>query len=156
MKETEKQIELFIEKFKESFHRNFGTVPHVFYDKTKEIPVISLSKLLTLMQDIVDNDPILSSLNIKIKSKSRKREVVLYRQCCFKIARLQGFTLDTIGKTFAVNHSTVLYGIRCIDNLLEVNDYDALHIYTKIKHEIKKKYGYDGNVESNNHSRPNS
>ena len=117
MSETEKYIEIFIKKFKDEFHRNFGTVPHVFYDKNHEIPAISLTKLLTLAQSIVNNDPVLKSLGIKIKSKSRKREVVLYRQCCFKVARLQGFSLKTIGKAFGVDHATVLYGIKCINKI---------------------------------------
>lgn len=148
--DIEKEILKFIKEFKHKFYTNFGFVPQVYYDKDHDIPVIGPYELADLGQEIIDNDPELSQYKFKIRDRSRKRELVIFRQCCYKISRVQGFSLTSIGQAFGRDHATVMYGIKVIETLLDVNDFEVVKIYSNIKHEIKKKYGFDGDVEPHN------
>lgn len=148
--DIDKEINKFVKEFKHKFYTNFGFVPQVYYDRDQDIPVIGPYELADLGQEIIDKDPELGPYKLNIRDRSRKRELVIFRQCCYKIARVQGFSLKSIGQAFGRDHATVLYGTNVISTLLEVNDYEVVKIYSNIKHEIKKKYGFDGDVEPHN------
>ena len=46
-----------------------------------------------------------------IESKSRKQELVIIRKIAMRKCREAGATIQTIGKAFNRNHSTVLYAL---------------------------------------------
>jgi len=80
-----------------------------------------------------------------VKTKARRRRVVLYRQIGFKLLRDMGLSHEKIGKAFDISHATVIHGVKSLNNLLETNDHETIITYTdvltKVKELYNKKYG---------------
>jgi len=82
----------------------------------------------------------------EIESKSRKRELVMARFFCFKlIHKHSNLTLTVIGrKVGRRDHSTVIYGIRSIEDIIETDpkikkQFNELETLVHIKLLIKSK-----------------
>ena len=84
----------------------------------------------------------------RLRNRSRKIELVNMRFIYFKLARLLGNSLDSIGDTMATlnfpryDHTTVLYGISQFDNLIE-RDEQFKELYLDVIKRIKEKYKRD-------------
>jgi hypothetical protein len=81
----------------------------------------------------------------RLRNRSRKIELVNMRFIYFKLARLLGHTLDSIGDTMATlrcaryDHTTIRYGIEQFDNLV-VRDESFKELYLDVIKRIKQKY----------------
>ncbi len=144
----EQEIEEYVLNFKREFCKKFGTVPKVNYrvGKKYKIPEITFRELNNIADKIIFSNRKLRHLD-SVKVRNRKRALVLIRQCIFKIASEQGYTLQSIGDYFGgYDHSTVLYGANTFNKLLDVHDLDAVSTFKIFENEIKDKHGDDGDV----------
>jgi len=143
---------IYVKRFIAVFHKKFGVVPSVMYslDEEENIPLISLNDLEKTVDSLISKDVLLKDIvNISVKSRSRKKRVMIFRQCTFKVATLMGYTYTAIGRHFEYDHSSIIYSCNTITGLLESGYSDILTIYTLIKDEIKEKFGDDGSLQSN-------
>lgn len=72
-----------------------------------------------------------------LKSKTRKRNIVNLRQMCFYILRKKkGMVFETIGREFGKDHATVLHGVRNIESLLEIKDFEITELFNRVKTKL--------------------
>lgn len=89
--------------------------------------------VLELVSEVtnIDKDAILS--------RTRKREYVIARQlAAYFLVRHQGYGLVMAGKEINLDHSTIIYHLRQIENALDVNDPMIVKPVTAIKEKISK------------------
>ena len=73
----------------------------------------------------------------KLKSKSRKHEIVLARFVCYKLLRqYTKLSLLQIGNTFNRDHTTIMHGLRALQDMLDTKDKEAMKLYTKTRNLI--------------------
>lgn len=113
----------------------------------KEYGMKLLNLRITLSPKKVLNDnyvPILCSIlhsitgvsSKDILSRSRKREYVIPRYVIIHILRMEGKTLQYIGKLINnQHHATILHSVRCVEDWLNYPDYykPEINIYNKAK-----------------------
>lgn len=58
----------------------------------------------------------------KLKSKSRKREVITARFIYWYHLRENRYTYEEIGRMFGMNHATVIHAVRTVDNFIAIDD----------------------------------
>ena len=107
---------------------------------------LSLSEMIS----VVDADLLAMFPNLYkggIKSKSRKRELVLKRQVLCVLGRDMGLNLAVIGKELGIDHATVIHSIKNINSLLDTGNPEAMRTFKDINNLIKQyyfdKYGKD-------------
>jgi len=76
-----------------------------------------------------------------LRTRSRKRDLVLLRQCVYKISRNQSYGLDMIGDYYGYDHATVIHGVRVIDNLIDSKNIDVINTMNMLENQLKEKYG---------------
>lgn len=71
----------------------------------------------------------------QIESKSRKRELVLYRQLfCYFMMKSKAFSLKSVGELIGNrDHTTVIHSVNTIQDLIDINDWQVVTSYNKIK-----------------------
>lgn len=71
----------------------------------------------------------------KLKTRTRKREVVICRQIISYIAYRKNYgSYLRIGLFLGgYDHSTILHGVRCVEQLLEINDTMVLNIISQLR-----------------------
>lgn len=80
----------------------------------------------------------------RVKRKGRYREVVFTRHLFFYMAKLYfGAKLREIKVIFGFDHSTVLHGIRLIDDLIYVNDEHCVKCVEAIKKYVAEHFQLD-------------
>ena len=111
---------------------------------------INLGEIVLAASNVFMSDPTISDQlrSYGLFSDMRRRELVIYRQCTFLIAREHNHVLKEIGAVFGKNHATVLYGINMVQSLLETKDQQTITIYNRLKDGIKIKVRDDGHVRS--------
>ncbi len=57
---------------------------------------------------------------IEVYKVSRKSDVVLIRHIVFYVLRKEKYTLNSIGEHFGKDHSTIIHGIKSIENYLSI------------------------------------
>lgn len=82
-----------------------------------------------------------------VKTKRRKREVIIRRQLVFYICRKMGYGFEKIGDAMGFDHATVIHGNRTVAQLIEVGDRDMRGAYNEVtallREYYKQKYGKD-------------
>ena len=107
----------------------------------------------------VIDDLCLTETGRSIKEKTRKKEVVAYRQSYCKLAKdAGGYSLSTIGSKVSLDHATVIYSSNKVGTLLSTNDELMTRIYNLCTTTLTKKYIEDNEscVEHNNSEQPNT
>jgi chromosomal replication initiation ATPase DnaA len=139
------EIVLFIEDFKREFRDKFDIDPKVLwsYNKEQQPPKIDLRILEQAANSLLEDDIFVDG----IKSKSRRKEVVMLRQCMFKIARESGYTLTSIGSYFDYDHATILYSVTHVNNLLKTKDKLTIVTLHKLQDVLEKQFRNDGDVQ---------
>lgn len=139
-----------IEKFKLEFKDKIGYEPHVLtmMDTESDVPRMPLLTLRDTIDEIL-LDIYGARLFIhdvaRLRNRSRKIELVNMRFIYFKLARLLGNSLDSIGDTMATlrhpryDHTTIMYGVSQFDNLI-VRDEQFKELYLDVIKRIKTKY----------------
>lgn len=105
------------------------TIPSSNY--RPDIPISSL--WLTIVKCAYDLDRI----DIVKDIRTRRREVVSYRQIFCYIARSSGYTYKMIGSVIQKDHATVIHAFRSISDLLEIKDPEIKKLYDKVTQYIK-------------------
>lgn len=88
-------------------------------------------------------------------SRRRVREVTQARQMYFKIAReYLGMTLKSIGASLRADrkgydHTTVMYSIKLVDGLMDIQDAETLHQYEQVINRIKQRAKLATTIEVN-------
>lgn len=142
-----------IERFKLEFKQKIGYEPQVLtlIDTDSDIPSMPILTLRDTIDEILLDmygDRKFIHDVARLRNRSRKIELVNMRFIYFKLARLLGNSLDSIGDTMATlnypryDHTTVLYGISQFDNLIE-RDEQFKDLYLDVIKRIKAKYKRD-------------
>jgi chromosomal replication initiator protein len=64
-----------------------------------------------------------------LESKSRLTEIVIRRQVYWYYLKQHGLSYTEIGRMFKKEHATVMYGVKKIIDLIEINDpYVKIHL----------------------------
>ncbi len=130
-----------VNTFATDFKARFGVSPHIYYNlKGKDTKVIlTLNEIYEICNNIYKQDsPIYVGKEQGLKVKSRDRITVLYRQVYFKLARNMSYPLAYVSGMVNKHHSTVIHGIKLIDELLESDKYDDVNeIYNKLNDAIQ-------------------
>jgi hypothetical protein len=157
-KSKKEEMKQLIKVFQEDFYNKFAIVPVVHYKVNGKLPALSLQQIDLTVDKFVNKHDFPNG----IRTKSRKREVVIPRYCAFKLAIDNGFTLERIGLYFGnFDHSTVLHAKKTINNLITICDKKVLDIWNEIENYILINYniedeqedklnGNDGDVQSHN------
>lgn len=134
-------------RFSKEFYLRFGVYPTVLYSLNKDKPrAVTLPELEEIVNNMMEKD---IGPEYKVKTKTRLRDVVSYRQLTFKILYDMGYTITAISKYFGFNHATILYSKSHADDFLQLNDSKFLNIYNSIIYEINQKNGIDDLIQSN-------
>jgi len=83
-------------------------------------------------------------INEDITVKSRRVPVVLGRMIAMQLMREQRMTLEDIGKTFNLDHSTVCHHLKKFNHEVKYND-DVFAIYNKLHIPVAEKTIYEMN-----------
>ncbi len=160
MVETDKNIEAeadqFIQEFSDRFYGKFGTYPRVTYSLTRDSKRLGLKDLEDVANHCIHTDLEVDITKATIKTRTRQRVLVIYRQCIFKMARDMGYGLAKIGGHFGYDHATVLYANRNITDLISSKDKQVLRVLTKLQDELEKRHRNDGDVQRDNQRRLDS
>ena len=139
-----------IEKFKKEFKEKIGYEPQVLtmIDDSSDIPKIPILMLREFI-DSVMNEKLgkqkFGSDIARLANSGRFREIVNYRFIYFKLARMMGNGFAAIGQTIATSktkkydHTTVMYGCKCFDDLINTNE-DFRNTYLELVIKLKDKF----------------
>lgn len=140
----DKEVDNFIRTFQKEFLLKFGSVPIVRY---VEPNTIKEPRSLLELESIANQCLNLKQFPDGVKTKRRKRNLVLTRFCTFVVAGSWGYTLEAIGEFFGYDHSTVLHGQRTASNLIDSRHIETIQIMTLLNDKLKKLEEDDGNVQ---------
>ena len=143
--EQDKDLFNFIRQFKYICQTMYDTEVNVEIVTTEHKPKYHAEDLISIVQDIFKKDVYIHEpiRMMGLRNKSRKREVITYRQCIGVILRDRDYSLTYIGNCLNQDHATVFHGIKCIKNLLQTKDPLTIRIFNRIKDELKKEHNID-------------
>jgi len=153
IKDTEKEIEAFITEFSDLFYGKFGMYPSVTYASKANLIKVTLKDIEDIANYLLSLDLDVTIPKATIKTRTRHRILVIYRQCVFKMARDLGYGFSRIGIHFGYDHATVLYANKNIKNLIATRDKQVIRVLTKLEDELKKRIGSDGIFSSDSETK---
>jgi len=153
VKNIEKEVETFINEFSDKFYGKFGIRPMVTYSSKVNLIGTNLIDLENVANYCIYRDLDIDITGASIKTRTRQRTLVIYRQCIFKMARDLGYGLARIGHHFGYDHATVLYATRNITNLVTCKDKQVIKILNKLQNELEKRYRNDGAAPSDSETK---
>jgi hypothetical protein len=141
--------------FKKDFFEKFGVYPDVYYNLIPDEPrkSVSLKAFEELVNQVYESVFPNSCYEGGIRSRKRKREIVIFRQLFFSLAQEMGFGPSYLGCFLNFDHATVIHSRKAIRNLLDSNDRDTVLYHNLVKDAFKKRFSPDGNVFQNIGSR---
>lgn len=89
---------------------------------------------------MIDLETYANKINIPIdelKSKSRKREIVTARSVYWYYLWKRRFTYEEIARIFNMNYSTVIYGVKKINDFIELKDSYIERYLNVIEYKLK-------------------
>ena len=145
-----------IRDFKAYFLKEFGQEVVIVIGNTKnKHPKIDMNSLEKVANHVLD-ELYPGKFPDGIRKRLRKRELVVARYCFFKIASEMGYTATSIALFLGFDHATVLHGNTVISNLIEAMNSQVILNYNLILNELKERSRDDADIQSNQHSEPNS
>lgn len=110
-----------------------------------KIPILMLREFVdSVMKEKFGNQKFGNDI-ARLANSGRFREIVNYRFIYFKLARMMGNGFASIGQTIATNktkkydHTTVIYGCKCFDDLINTNE-DFRGVYLDLVIKLKEKF----------------
>jgi hypothetical protein len=149
-----------IEKFKSEMTQLTGIEPVVIFSLNEAEPMSPL--MLEELENMMNAHcrKVYADLETwcqhGIRTRHRKREIVLYRQIFYYIARKMGYGLSFTGDYLGFDHATVLHGSRTIENLLDAGDHNATKLFNTLIDEYKKRLELKRVVQPNDNSGANT
>ena len=153
-KKTREASEM-VNDFISNFRAKFGVSARVSYSFTPIKYNITLQQLIKII-DILINEDIYIKSKVSVKTKTRKREIVLYRQCAFRIAVELGYGPSITAEAFGFDHATIIHSNKVIQSLIDTRNKQAINILNNIENELKTRYGIVGNVQLNDEGGDNA
>lgn len=153
VKNIEKEAETFINEFSDKFYGKFGIRPMVTYSTRDDLNRVSLKDLEDIANHVIHTDIDVEITDATIKTRTRHRMLVIYRQCIFKISRDLGYGFSRIGTHFGYNHATVMYANNNIKNLIATKDKQVTKVLIKLENELKKRFRSDGDSPPDSETR---
>lgn len=156
LEEKKVMSQLRINAFKESFLKEFGvgliiTVKAPLTNK----PELTLNTLGIVIDDIVTaNYPGLFPEGIK--QKTRKIELLNYRQCFCKIGMDCGHTSVAVANAIGFDHATVLHANKHINLMVETKNDRTIFNLNIIYRELQERFGVNADIQSDQPTRHNS
>jgi hypothetical protein len=145
--ENKQQIINAILEFQNEFAIKFGFIPIITLRKSISVNRRTLDELEYIGNSVL-NEPIKYPQGIR--TRTRKREVLIIRQAISKIAADMGYTFQAIGYFFGYSHCTILHSKKTINNLISTKNPDLIKTIFLINEEIKRQFSNDGVVQSDN------
>lgn len=126
-----------IAAFRQQFFKRTGKTLIIIPEHANNQPLPEMT--LEEITDVVSHFLPLNSFGEKISltGKSRKREVVYLRMIHCKLSFLMGYPIKATGDELKRDHSTVSYGIRTADLLLNTKDEQFTKLFDSVIHHIK-------------------
>ncbi len=82
----------------------------------------------------------ISGISVRaLLSRGRQADVVAARQVYWYLLRQSGYTYPEIARLNAYHHTSVMYAVRHVEELLSVSDAQTTGIFNKTKHLIEPK-----------------
>lgn len=134
-----KKMDSLADFFSKCFYAQFGIYPKVWYDTSAKRDVLNID----IIKDIVNKALHKATENIfpeGIGTRSRKRPLAIYRQYYFYLCMTHtNATLARVGKEIGnYDHATVLHGVNCIKEIIEIKDKLGLSVIKNIDLEFAK------------------
>ena len=150
------EADKFVNSFVNDFYEKFKVIPMVSYDLKEEkrkLPLELLEKIVNKsLYTMVDPQYAPEG----IRTKRRKRELVIHRQGCMYLGYEWEYTLHQIGDALGFDHSTVLHSHKLIKNLLLTRDSLVTQIINSIFNAVREELRTDGNVQLDSEAGVNS
>jgi len=122
--------------FKREFYNRYGFNPIVIYELVPDtVYPIELDELEEICNSYID----LTEFPRGIKDRSRKHEVILYRQMYMHFAYKMKYRLVQIGRSSGFLHTSVIYGHQHIQDLIDNNDKEIITAYKTVLDEINER-----------------
>lgn len=120
----------FVQEFKEEFKNKFGVFPTVLYNLG--LLKVDINFLLDSVNLVLSNNcPGLYEKGIR--DRRRHQTLAEHRQIFFKIARDMGYSYSYLSSFVGYDHSTAIYSVRKVEQMLKMNDRIAVEIYQQVK-----------------------
>lgn len=135
-----------IKEFKDNIFKEFEVNVEVLYniiDHRKKLP---LSTLVNIINECLFRRYDKDKYPKGIRTRTRKRKVVIYRDCYMSIAYNWCYSLNQIGYEIGYDHATVLHARKTLSSMIKTNFKEGVEIYKEVIYEIRKQYGIDGTV----------
>lgn len=114
------RAEAAVTTFITDFYSRFGTAPKVIVNYEKNVPILSLGELETIINMQLEEDypEIFKKITEGkgIRFKTRKNRVVIFRNIFFTLSNEYGHPLTTTGDHLGYNHCSVHYGKSAVKN----------------------------------------
>lgn len=94
------------------------------------------------VKELLETMSCITGLSLEqLTERSRKEPLCYVRYCIFYTLYYEGWTTTAIGNEFGMNHASVLHGIKCMRDALEVKGtyQKQLELYEKFIHAINMK-----------------
>lgn len=151
IQQREAEAKEFTDQFLKEFAIRFGVTPSVYYSLRKKKNNIPLQDIMSIADEILRIDPEYQNGD-SIKKRTNKRYIVIHRQCACKFAHDLGYGPSIIASCVGIDHATVIYSVKSVNNLLKTKDKTTRAICNDIYYELQKRYGFKGDVQSHNRS----
>jgi hypothetical protein len=145
--------EQMINDFKKEFIEKFGVTITISYrlGQYTNLPPLGLQDVLDEVSDLFKEqypeyiNKSLKRVNVTegLNTKTRIREVVVFRQLYFYICKELGYGSTEIARMLAITkeHSNVIHGCKVIDDGLKTKDIFITNTYKIICNRLENKYG---------------
>lgn len=152
-----KEMEEFIETFSLEFNQKFGIFPHVYYNLKTEPRPYSIADVATVINEMIKEDEeVLAKLlpeKAHMKTKSRLRILVTYRQCFYKIGHDMNYGPTLLIKYTDQDHATAIHGNKTANALISSRDKYFTTFLKNIENELKERFGTNTVLQDDNRSR---
>ena len=126
-----------IHRFCNKISKVYGVTVHVTtLEKIDILAKPTLQRIEEVILNIIHDEDLQEVPN---KLADLNRTYSIYRQIFCKIAKDIGYRKGVIAVYLRQNHTNVIYSIKTIDNLLEINDYKTSYTYKKCLYELRTK-----------------
>lgn len=154
----QKVAEEMITKFKEEMTELTGISPVVIMSFSDDMlhPLLLQDLESIINEHFMEMCPKSIMFPDGIRTKSRKRELVVYRHLFYFMASKMGYGPSFIAAHMDFDHATAIHGTRAFTDLLESRDKQALQIFNAVHNAYQKRLESTRTVQSDNSEGANS
>lgn len=148
MEDIRRRANIIVRRFQEDFYKIFGAYPVVTYHLSSEpLPRLDLFVLEDLINLVYQTNHPKLYTSKGIRTRVRKRDIVIYRQVFFYLAQALGHGPKHASQHLGFNHATAIYSRENIKNLLDAGDTEVTRIFNNVIYEYKKRFSNDGAIQ---------